>query len=105
VVAVGFVVGDDDDITYFYGYISPPPVNLDDADLGVVGASYEADAGLFKLSWDAARRAPDPQGAVVAFADALWKIAVDSGGWDAQLVIARHDGWYAGRQPMFGSAL
>lgn len=103
VVAVGFVLGDDDTATYFYGYISPPPANLDATDLGVAGASYEAAGGLFKLPWDAARRAPDPQGAVVAFADALWRIAVDRGGWD-DLVIDRRDGWYAGRQPMFGSA-
>ena len=103
VVAVGFALGDDDTAAYFYGYISPPPANLDAVDLGVVGASYEAAEGIFKLPWDAARRAPDPQGAVIAFSDALWRIAVDLGGWDDDLVIVRHDGWYAGRQPMFDS--
>jgi hypothetical protein len=103
VVAVGFVLGDNDTAAYFYGYISPAPTDLVDADFDVPGASYDPDAGLFKLPWDAARRASDPQTAVMAFADAIWKMAVDLGAWD-DLVIGRHDGWYAGRQPMFGSA-
>jgi hypothetical protein len=104
VVSVGFVLGDDDTAAYFYGYVSPPPTNLGDVNLDVIGASYDAAGGVFKLPWDAARRASDPQTTVIAFADAIWKMAVDLGGWDDNLVIARHDGWYAGRQPMFGSA-
>jgi hypothetical protein len=101
VVALGFVLGDDDTPPYFYGYISPPPANIVDADLGAQGASYDVDAGLAKLPWDAARRTPDPEATVVAFADALWQAAVDLGGWDADLVIDRYDGWAASRQPMF----
>ena len=103
VVAVGFVLGDDDTAPYFYGYITPPPINFVDADLRVDGATYDADAGLAKLPWVAARQTSDPQTAVVAFADAMWRIAVDLADWDDDLVIDRHDGLHAGRQPMFDS--
>ena len=103
VVAVGFVLGDDDTPPYFYGYVTPPPRGIVDADLGAEGASYDVAAGLAKLPWDAARRTPDPHTTVVAFADAIWQVAVDLGDWDADLVIDRHDGWHASRQPMFRS--
>lgn len=104
VVAVGFVLGDDDTAAYFYGYISPSPTDIIEAELGVMGASYDAAGGLFKLPWDAVQQAPDPHNAVVQFADDIWRAAVDLGAWDGDLVIDRHDGWYAGHQPMFDSA-
>jgi len=105
VVCVGFVLGDDDTPPYFYGYVTPPPPGLSDADLVAEGATYDVAAGLAQLSWDAARRTPDPETTVVAFADAIWQIAVDLGDWDADLVIDRHDGWHAARHPMFRSEL
>jgi hypothetical protein len=103
VVAVGFVLGDNETAPYFYGYISPPPDDMVEADLGVEGASYDLDAGLAKLPWDRARQSPEPHATVVSFADAIWQAAVNLGDWHADLVIARRDGWHASRLPMFRS--
>jgi hypothetical protein len=87
----------------FFAYISPPPDGLEGFDFGP-DATWLPDAGLVVLPWDAARRAEDPQAAVVAWADRVYAAAVELGGWPADLVGARHDGWYAARNPVFAPA-
>jgi Family of unknown function (DUF5996) len=103
VAAVGFVLGDDTSPANFYAYVSPSPAGFSDADLVVPGAHYDATAGLANLPWDAARAMPDPTGAVVAFGDAVYRAAVELGGWDSDLILERRDGWFAGKHPMYVS--
>jgi hypothetical protein len=104
-VAVGFVFGDErSPAPGFYAYISPPPPGLDDADFGVPEATWLPDAGLIVLPWDAVRSTDDPQATAIRFADAVYAIAVERGGWPDDLVGERHDGWYASRHPMFERA-
>jgi hypothetical protein len=101
VVAVGFVVGDDTTPAHFYAYISPAPTGIATAALGAAAASYSEEAGLALLKWEGVRTAADPEAEVIAFADAIWRAAVELGGWDAGLVLERHRGWYAATHPMF----
>ena len=104
VVAVGFVLGDDTTPANFYAYISPAPTGIATADLGAVARATPKDAGLATLTWEAARTSADPDAEVIEFADAIWRAAVELGGWDAGLTLERHNGWYAATHPMFEPA-
>jgi hypothetical protein len=103
VAAVGLVLGDDTSPANFYAYVSPSPAGFAEADLAVPGAHYDAAAGVANLPWDAARAMPDPAAAVVAFGDAVYRAAVELGGWGSDLILERRDGWFAGKYPMYGS--
>jgi hypothetical protein len=46
---------------------------------------------------------PDPAAAVVAFGDAVYRAAVEFGGWGSDLILERRDGWFAGKHPMYVS--
>jgi len=105
VVAVGFVLGDSSTHPYFYAYVSPEPGGFADTDLAIDGAAYFPEEGLAKLPWDVAISSADPETTVVQFADAVWRAAVELGGWDAALVLPRRDGWYASQHSMFGSSV
>jgi hypothetical protein len=104
VAAVGFVLGDDTTPANFYAYVSPSPDRFSDIDLAVAGAYYDTTAGVASLPWDAARATPAPTEAVVEFGDAVYRAAVELGGWDSDLTLDRHDGWYAGKHPMYTSS-
>lgn len=102
VVAVGFGLGDErSPMAAFYAYISPPPDGLETADFGLPQATWMPEAGLVVLPWDAVSESADPEGAVVRFADAVYAAAVNLGGWPADLVGPRLDGWHASRFPVF----
>jgi hypothetical protein len=101
VVAVGFYFGDDRSReATFFAYISPPPDGMSTADFGVQGAGYNAQARLILLPWEIVRKSDDPRATVVKFADAVYDVAVRLGGWPADLVRERHDGWYASKHPI-----
>ncbi len=101
-VAVGFWLGDERSRqAAFYAYISPEPEGIDAVDFEVAGAAYDPNAGLVVLPWDAVRATDDPQATVVRFADAVYEAAVGLGGWPANLVAERHDGWYASTHRVF----
>jgi hypothetical protein len=104
VVAVGFVFGDEmhSPAPAFYAYISPPPDGLEDASFGVPEAAWMPDAGLIVLPYDAVRASDDPHATVVRFADAVYAVAVERGGWPAELAGRRFEGWYACSHPVFG---
>jgi Family of unknown function (DUF5996) len=106
VVAVGLAFGDEWHGPHpcLYAYIAPPPQGLESADLGAAGATWDPDAGIIRLSWNAVRQSADPHGTVIAFADAVYAAAVDLAGWPADLVGPRWDGWHAAREPVFGVA-
>jgi uncharacterized protein DUF5996 len=105
VVAVGLAFGDEfhGPDPGFYAYVAPPPDGLEDADLGVPEARWVPEAGLIALPWDAVRLSEDPYATVVRFADAVYDAAVTLGGWPADLVGTRRNGWYASRNPVFGT--
>lgn len=99
-VAVGFTFGSPGSPTpAVYAYIAPQPDGLDGRSWGPDGAGWAADAGLAVLPWEALRRLEDPHGAIVAFADAVYDAAVETAGWQADLVGPRFDGWHASRTP------
>jgi len=105
VVSVGFALGDEQSPhPSFYAYISPAPDGLESVDFGVPEAAWIPQAGLVVLPWDAVRSSDDPEATVVRFADAVYRAAVDLGGWPADLVGERHDGWHASRNPVFEPA-
>jgi Family of unknown function (DUF5996) len=96
VVAVGFYFGDSRaPMPSFFAYISPPPQGIATAKFGVDGAAFNAAAGLIVLPWETVRASKDPHGTVLTFADAVYENAVKLGGWPADLVGPRCDGWYA----------
>ncbi|GHE67052.1 hypothetical protein GCM10014715_20870 [Streptomyces spiralis] len=82
-----------------YAYIWPQPDGLEGRSWGVEGATWNADAGLVLLPWEALRETKDPHQAIVAFGDAVYQAAVETAGWPADLVGPRVDGWYASRTP------
>jgi hypothetical protein len=106
VVAVGLAFGDEfhGPDPGIYAYVAPPPEGLAEADLGVPEARWVPEAGLIVLPWDAVRLSEDPYGTVLRFADAVYDAAVALGGWPPDLVGVRRDGWYASRNPVFGTA-
>lgn len=101
VVAVGFTFGDEKSRTPgFYAYISPPPQGIERADYGVTGATYNTAADLATLPWEVVRTSNDPHQVVLRFADAVYAVAVNLGGWPADWVGPRHDGWFASTHRM-----
>jgi hypothetical protein len=103
VVAVGFVLGDEmhSPEPAFYAYISPLPDGLEEASFGVRDASWDPGSGLIVLPYDAVRESEDPHATVVRFADAVWGVACERGGFPADLAGKRVEGWYATRHPVF----
>jgi len=83
-----------------YAYIAPQPDGLDERAWGPAAATWEPEAGLVLLPWDALRRLADPEEAIVQFGDAVYAAAAETAGWPIELVGPRHDGWYASRTPL-----
>jgi len=101
VVAAGFSFGSPESPqAAFYAYIEPAPAGVDRWDWGTAGAAWDPAAGLAVLSWEAAVAAGQPREAVIAFADAAYRAAVDLAGWPGGLAGPRYDGWYASRTPL-----
>jgi hypothetical protein len=101
VVSVGFSLGSaQSPAAGFYGYVSPAPEAMADADFGVPGATWNADAGLAVLPWEAVRRAADPAAEVVRFGDGVYAVA----GWPAELIGPRVSGRHAATRPLFDAA-
>jgi hypothetical protein len=100
-VSVGFFFGSAAlPFASVYGYIAPQPDGLDDRSWGPDCASWEPEAGLALLPWEELRRLPEPEDAIIQFADAVYAAAVETAGWPVELVGPRHDGWYASRTPL-----
>jgi hypothetical protein len=100
-VAVGFSFGSSSSpAAALYAYIAPPPERLEGCSWGPIGATWEPEAGLAVLPWETLRSMEDPRQGIIVFADAVYAAAVETAGWPADLVGARHDGWYASRTPL-----
>jgi len=66
----------------FYSYAYPEPSEFGAAPIRPDGAYYDKDLGQFILPYDAVRRAPSPDDAVMDFLQSSYDAAADLGHWD-----------------------
>jgi hypothetical protein len=66
----------------FYAYAAPEPAGLREARIEPAAARYEPSMGVFLLSYEAVRTAPDPDAALHAFIDTTYAAAATLAGWD-----------------------
>jgi uncharacterized protein DUF5996 len=66
----------------FYAYAYPEPPGFASAPVAAAGAFYQKDLREFILPYDAVRAAPDPEAALLAFAQSTYEAAADLGKWD-----------------------
>jgi hypothetical protein len=66
----------------FYAYAYPEPAGCADARVWPHGARYDDALHEWILPYDAARRAPDPDAAVLEFFQSTYEIAANLGGWN-----------------------
>lgn len=66
----------------FYSYAYPVPDGYADRPAGPDGAYYDHALGEFLLPWEVARTAADPDAAVMAFLQATYEAAAETGDWD-----------------------
>jgi hypothetical protein len=65
----------------FYAYAVPAPAGLNAARMAPEGAYYSDTLGEFILPYDAARRAPDPERAILQFMETTYEQAATLAGW------------------------
>ena len=66
----------------FYAYAYPQPDGFAGAPVRPNGAGWDDELGEFLLSYDAVRRAEDPDGSLLAFLQSTYEAAADLGKWD-----------------------
>jgi Family of unknown function (DUF5996) len=66
----------------FYAYAYPEPEGFKDFTVRPAEAYYNADFREFVLPYEAARRAPDRDGALLDFLQSTYEAAADLGHWD-----------------------
>jgi hypothetical protein len=66
----------------FYSYAYPAPSGFAGAKVAPEAARYDSALGEFVLDYDAVRRAPDPDSALLAFLQSSYEAAADLGKWD-----------------------
>lgn len=85
VVSSGFWFGDDEfREAAFYSYTAPEPAGLADEPLRPAGARWVERRGshLAVLTYDDARRQPDPSAAVLDFYETAFRAGATRAGWD-----------------------
>jgi hypothetical protein len=65
----------------FYSYAYPAPPGFADAKVRPEAARFDAALGEFLLDYDAVRRAPDPEAALLDFLQSTYDAAADLGEW------------------------
>ena len=70
------------DFPAFYSYAYPEPEGFGAARVEPREGYYEERLGEFLLPYEAVRRAPDPEAALMAFLETSYRAAADLGGWD-----------------------
>ncbi|MEM6538896.1 MAG: DUF5996 family protein [Pseudomonadota bacterium] len=65
----------------FYCYAYPIPEGFKDYSIAHEEAYYDDALGEFLLPYDAVRNAPDPEGSLLAFLEATYEAAAETGGW------------------------
>jgi hypothetical protein len=66
----------------FYAYAYPEPPGFKSAAIRPAEASYNSTFGEFVLPYDAVRRAPSPDAALLEFLETTYAAAADLGKWD-----------------------
>jgi len=72
----------------FYAYAVPEPDGLKTAPVKPAQAYYHSEMGEFILPYEAVRRAPSPDAAIVAFVDSTYQQAATLARWDPSLLRA-----------------
>jgi hypothetical protein len=67
---------------FFYSYAYPAPAGFAEARVGPEAARFDSALGEFVLDYEAVRRAPDPDAALLDFLESSYAAAADLGGWD-----------------------
>jgi hypothetical protein len=73
----------------FYSYAYPIPAGFAEADLHVPGARYDTDLGEFTLSYEAVRRAGNPDQLLLDFLQSTYEAAADLASWDRRALERR----------------
>ncbi len=66
----------------FYAYAYPEPPGCPDAVIAPVSASYDVRMHEWIVPYEAVRLAPDPDAALLQFAQSTYEAAADLGGWE-----------------------
>jgi len=66
----------------FYAYTYPEPDGFRSASIQPPEATFDTALGLFMLPYEAVRRLPDPDGAVLDFLQSTYEAGADLAGWD-----------------------
>ncbi len=66
----------------FYAYAYPEPPGCPDAVIAPVSASYDVRLHEWIVPYEAVRLAPDPDAALLEFAQSTYEAAADLGGWE-----------------------
>ena len=66
----------------FYAYSAPEPVGFKDARVEPDAALYHGELGEFLLPYEAVRRSPSPERAVLAFVESTYMRGATLAGWD-----------------------
>ena len=82
---VGFWPGDDNaPAAAFYGYLVPRPDGCETAPMEPETAGWVEAMGEWILPYDVVRTNPDPRRCVLSFLASVYRVATESGGWDAK---------------------
>jgi hypothetical protein len=71
----------------FYAYAYPKPDGIEEAELDVAGAAWNAELGEFILGYDDVRKASSPEDELRRFLDAAYDSCATRAGWDPRLVL------------------
>jgi hypothetical protein len=66
----------------FYAYAAPQPAGFKEARVEPAEAFYNDASSFFILPYDAVRRSPDPEDALLRFCQSTYVAAAEAGGWD-----------------------
>ena len=70
----------------FYCYAAPSPAGLERMKIRPDAAGWDAALGEFILKYDALRREPSPDEALMEFLDSTYNVAADAAQWDRALL-------------------
>jgi hypothetical protein len=89
VSSAGFWPGGPTSPAIFYSYAYPTPEGFSGAAVRPEQASWLADLGEFILPYDAVRRAPSPDEALLEFLQSTYEAAAVGAGWDREALELR----------------
>jgi Family of unknown function (DUF5996) len=69
----------------FYAYAHPAPEGYENADLGIAGARWNGEIGVYVLDWETVRAGSDPHAHALGFARSAFQHACEVCEWDPAL--------------------